>query len=268
VTARCPVPERPLLAPAGGGTPLLVARYADGKSCSFRFDPWPGDYRSTSDALAGPHFVPELLELEPPPNPRVSPLPVGADAFLWASAASPGGVGGIRLGNGGPLSRDLLSLLTRDEATPSRPRRLVPDRPVAAPDLEAGEARLFSNGALSLVRADAAVTYWVPDTRYDDVTVTLELAAAPGGDDPRNAPPVVVLGETDLGGGERPWPEPSTILAEGERATVAVTRRAGTVTLRNGGHRESYPVQAGPLPLGLRVGSAALLVTSFVVERD
>ena len=84
--------ERPLLAPAGSGTPLLVAKYADGSACHFRFDPWPGDYLTPADPLARPRFVPTLLALDPAPNRRVSPLAVGTDAFLWVSEAAPGGV--------------------------------------------------------------------------------------------------------------------------------------------------------------------------------
>jgi hypothetical protein len=270
VTSRCPVPARPLLAPAGGGTPLLLARYADGTACSWRFDPWPGDYRSTSDALARPHFVPELLELEPPPNPLVSPLSVGPEAFLWASAASPGGVGGLHLGNRGPLSRDLLSLLTRDETTPSRPRRLVPDRPVAAPDLEAGEAPLFSNGALALVRTDAPVTYWVPDTRYDDVTVTLVLAPPTGDAEPSVVAPVVVFGNTELGGLVAPWPDaaPGAPPEIGAKATVTVTRRGGSATLTRGGRHAVYAVERGPAALGVRVGGAPVVLAELTAERD
>jgi hypothetical protein len=268
VTSRCPVPERPLLAPAGAGTPLLVARYAGGGTCSFRFDPWPGDYLGPADPLARPRFVPTLLELDPPPDPRVSPLPIGADAFLWVSEAAPGGVGGLRLGQRGALSRDLLSLLTRDDAAPSRPSRLVPDRAVTPPDLDAGEPRLFSGGTLELRPADAGVTYWVPDTRYDDMTASLALRAAAGGDDPRTAPPVVVLGETALGDASTPWPAPGDAAPpEGESATVLVTRRGDTVTLTNGGRSTRYAVAVGPVALGLRPGDVRARLTELLVER-
>ena len=54
--------------------------------------PLQGFNRGASDALARPHFVPALLELEPPPNPRVSPLSVCPEAYLWASAASRGDI--------------------------------------------------------------------------------------------------------------------------------------------------------------------------------
>jgi hypothetical protein len=265
VTARCPVPERPLLAPAGEGTPLLLARYADGSACSWRFDPWPGDYLTTSDALARPRFVPELLALEPPPNTRVSPLSVGKSAFLWASDSA-GGLGGLSFGNRGPLSRDLLSLLARDDAAPLRPRRLVPDRPVDPPDLEAGEARLFTRGALSLRSADALVTYWVPDTRYEDVTVTLDLAPPSGATNLELAAPVVVFGSTEVGGAAAPWPDSRD--AAGSRASVTVRRRGSTATLTSGGISVRHSVEPGPAALGLRVGDAPVVVTGLTVERD
>jgi hypothetical protein len=262
VSARCPVPERPRLAPAGGGTPLLVAQHANGGGCSYRFNPWPGDYVSTSDARARPHFVPELLTLDPPPNPLVSPLPVGADAFVWASGASPGGVGGMRFGNRGALSRDLLSLLTRDDADPSRPFRLVPDRPLTAPDIQAGEARLYEGGALTLRTVDAGVTLWVPDTRYEDVTVTLALAAPTGV--ARHGVPVVVLGQNELGGTERPWPAAEDTPPP---ESVTVTRRGGTVTLTSGRHRTDHAFPRGSVPLGLRVGPTPVVLTALTVER-
>jgi hypothetical protein len=268
VTRECPVPARPLLAPAGEGTPLLLARYGDGTACSWRFDPWPGDYSTTADALARPRFVPELLELNPPPNPRVLPLAVGTDTFLWASAPA-GGVGGLRFGNRGPLSRDLLSLLARDDAAPWRPRRLVPDRALVAPELDAGETRPFTNGALLLRSADVTVTYWVPDTRYDDVTVTLTLAPAMGGDtDTTLAAPIVVFGQTEVGGAAAPWPDTPTAPGSATSASVKVTRRGGTATLTNGGRSRRYEVEPGPVPLGFRVGSAPVLLVGLTVERD
>jgi hypothetical protein len=199
----------------------------------------------------------------------ISPLAVGADAFVWVSGTAPGGVGGLRLGKRGPLSRDLFSLVTRDEAAPSRPHRLVPDRPIVPPDLAAGEPRLYVNGALSLRSADAGVTYWVPDTRYEDLTMTLELEPAPGTDDPLVPLPVLVLGSTELGGSERPWPMPSSPPRDdGTRATVALTRRAGTVTLEVAGHRTSYTVDPGPEPLGLRVGAVPVVLTGLGVLHD
>lgn len=267
VTARCPVPERPWLAPAGGGTPLLVARYADGSSCSYRFDPWPGDYLSPADALARPRFVPELVTLDPPPNPRTSPLAVGAEAFVWLSGAAPGGVGGIRFGNRGPLSRDLLSLLTRDDAAPSRPRRLVPDRALTPPDVAAGEERLFSAEALRLRDEDARVTYWVPDTRYDDVTVTVALRSE-GDDDPRDAAPVIVLGDATFGDAATPWPAPGDAPPPpGGTASVSLTRRGATVTLSSGGHSTNVPFSPGPVTVGLRRGRAPAVLTGLSVER-
>lgn len=270
VTARCPAPERPLLAPAGSGTPLLVARYADGSACSWRFDPWPGDYRTTADALARPRFVRELLDLDPLPNPRISPIAVGADAFLWVTDAAPGGLGGLRLGNRGAWSRDLFSLLTRDETAPSRPLRLMPDRPVVPPDVVAGDTPLYANGALSLRTADAAVTYWVPDTRYGDVTLTLSLERDPtsSDDDPRRAAPRVYFDATELGGAGAPWPEPADTLASDAPAVVTVTRRAGTVTLASGGRRSDYAVIPGAMALGVRVGRTPVVLAGLAVERD
>jgi hypothetical protein len=209
--------------------------------------------------------VPALLELDPPPNTRVSPLGVGPSSFLWASGAT-GGLGGLSFGNRGPLSRDLLSLLARDEAAPLRPRRLVPDRPLDPPDLEAGEARLFTTGALTFRSADGLVTYWVPDTRYEDVTVTLELAPAPGATDRGLAAPVVVFGSTEVGGADTPWPD-APDAAEG-RASVTVRRRGGTATLTSGGRSARYTVESGSTALGLRVGNAPVVVAGLTLERD
>jgi hypothetical protein len=262
VSARCPVPARALLAPAGGGTPLLVAPYTDGSSCSYRFDPWPGDHLAASDPLARPHFVPELLALEPPPHPLISPLAIGADAFVWASGASSGGVGGLRFGNRGALSRDLLSLLTRDDDDPSRPQRLVPDRPLTPPDVQQGEPRVYEGGALSLRAADAGVTFWVPDTRYDDVTVTLALVAPDGAE--RGEPPLVVLGDSELGGAAMPWPPPGDAPGPG---SVVVRRRGGSVTLTRGGRHAGHAVPRGAVPLGLRVGAEPVVISAIHVER-
>jgi hypothetical protein len=267
VTTRCPVPERPLLAPAGEGTPLLIARYRNGTACSWRFDPWPGDYRRTTDALAHARFVPEPLILDPPPNPLVSPLAVGAQTFFWVSGLTPGGIGALSVGNRGAWSRDLLSLVARDPEAPSRPLRLVPDRPVEPPDLELGERPLYAIGALSLRDADAATTFWVPDTRYDDVTVTLDLAPAAGDTTSPPGLPIVLFGGSELGGPAAPWPAAPDTEGAGASARVTIARRGASATLTSGGRTARYTIETGAVALGLRPGSAPAVLESLTVER-
>jgi hypothetical protein len=144
----------------------------------------------------------------------------------------------------------------------------VPDRPLVPPDLDAGEARLFSSGALTLRSADGAVTFWVPDTRYDDVTVTLALRPGPGGGDARVAAPVLVLGDAAYGGTASPWPAPGDAPpADGAPASVSLTRQGGRVTLASGGRQTSYAAPGGSTALGLRVGGEPVVVVGLSVDR-
>jgi hypothetical protein len=279
----CPLPERPLLTAGSDGSPYLIAvgDVAD-PACAFalyRFNPWPREHSAEASAClanvtapdcdvldVGPRFELTNVRLTPPPDPRVPLLSLGPDNFLWVSREQPGTLSGVRMGNRGTLTRDALPLVAlTDELNRFRPLHLVPDRNTLTP-LRRGEAPAVAfDGTLTLHPPTTPVSVWVTDTRYADVTVTLDLT--PEGDEPVGPPPVILLGNTLLGAEpECAWPalgsaSPSPLLAE-------LIRRGTDVELRLAGHSRHCSVPAGSLALGFRAGSAATRVRSIAIVRE
>jgi len=266
-TTNCPIPERPLLVPGGGGgVPLLVD--PDRPTCVWRFNPWPGAAADGDDPVSRPRFQrDDSLRLEPPPDPRTRPLATGPSSFVWISAEEPG-LFGVRLDTRGALSHETLSL-TATDSDPFRPKYLVPDRPLA---FESDGLHPFDEvlKVLNLRSSDAAVTYWVTETRFADVRVSVELGSGSTGGDPREGPPIVLFGATPVGDDSCPWPSPEGSSPDDDGVTVEVVRRGAKVTLSNGVGAQGTPcsVPEGSMPIGIRLGALPVTVRSLMIERE
>jgi hypothetical protein len=259
----CPIPERPLLVPGGGGVPLLIGVYDGAPPCVWRYNPWPADYTSESDPVAHPRFERFSIELDPPPDARVVPIATGSASFVYVASGEPGLVG-VRVSSRGALSHELDSVTSYDSARPFRPERLVPDRPLATPD---GEPRPFEN-VLTLRPSDASVIFWVADTRFEDATIDLDLAPASGGGDPRAGPPLLRFGSSAVGDGSCPWPSPDEDAQPEQVVSVRSVRRGSSVTLENAGRTKSCPVGPGSSAIGIGLGAVPTEVRSLTVQRD
>lgn len=279
----CPLPERPQLVPGSDGSPYFLA-VGDGSdpACAFalyRFNPWPREHAAEKAACladpdapecdvlsVGPRFELTNVQLTPRPDPRVAPLSLGPDHFVWVSAENPGSLAGVRLGDRGPLTRDALPLVAlTDSLNRLRPLHLVPDRNPLAP-LMRGEAPVVEfDRALTLLPAATPVTVWVSDTLYEDVSVKVDFTPE-AGQEP-SAPPAILLGNTLLGADAVcAWPElPSELSA----ALVAELSRLGTqAELRLGGVTHRCTVASGALSLGFRAGDAPSRVRSIAITRE
>jgi hypothetical protein len=255
----CQRPARPLLFAGSDGAPWLscaadpAVSPSDAPAPLFRFEAWPAIY-SPGDAPqwpvreASPRFEgPSEFVLEPPPNPRVSPLSLGPDHFVWVSAAAGGDLAGARLDVRGSLSRDADSLLGNPEF---RPLHLAPDRPVPVDRSSTATVPRLYDGVLTL--SPSELTVWVTDTTYADVTITLTLARA---SDDTFAAPAIAFGGTLLGTLDAcPWPalpEPSD---DGTRIALSVVRRGTRVRLY-GASPSECEVGSGALSVGFRAPS-------------
>jgi hypothetical protein len=249
---------RPLLLPGSDGSPWLIA--ADARAPQqprlFRFNPWGRDPVTDEPAPRfEPVLTPDTLRLPRPGMP--APLAIDSDAYVWTDDdGEHGALFGLRLGSRSRYAQDVSLVLSSEELDPTRPEHLVPTRP---PNRAASyDGWLTLRGASSRGRAvEPAVTVQVADTDYADVTVTLHLRS---GD-----PPLVVLGESLLGGSDCPWPDAER--RGGDFELPQVLRSKTRAVLRLYGGETSCTVAAGRLTLGLRAAAGETVLTALDVVR-
>jgi len=228
----------PLLLPGSDGSPWLVAAEAGAPEQPrlFRFNPWAQSF--------------EPYDLAPLPLPRrdmPAPLEIDRDTFVWLDPRARGDeLVGLRLGTRSRYAQDLALVLLADPLDPGRPLHLTPDRALGA--------AVSYDGKLTL--REPGVVVRVADTDYADVTIVLELAPSSAG------PPLVLLGESALGGAECPWPsgdgaEPPSIT---RKATQAVLRYAG-------GPPRTCAVAPGRLTLGVGAGDVPAVLREISIVR-
>lgn len=235
----------PILLPGSDGQPWLVAASTStpGKPQLFRFNPWAGRF--------GPALVPDSLKLPKPGMPQ--PLALGPDAFVWFDDDEAAGMlVGLRLGTRNRFTQDI-ALVLQSDPIETRPQHLVPE---SAPGAAVGyDGRLRLNGNPASLEPD--VTVRVADTDYADVTVQLQLSLG--------APPLVLLGDTALGGAACPWPTGAARGGDFDLPTV-VRHEGRAELLFQGGHR-SCQVATGRLQLGLRANEGQTVVKQLDVRR-
>jgi len=203
----------------------------------FRFNPWTGDFA----------VVPLANEVRLPRPGMPQPLSIAPDALVWIDDdGEHGELVGLRLGTRNRYAQDLALVLLSDPLDPTRPQHLVPDR--------APSAGASYDGTLKL---SGDVTVRIADTDYEDVRLDLHLLG--------DAPPLVLLGETKLGGEACPWPSGSQSGGDFDLATVL--RRDRQAELRFHGGKAACQVEAGRLSVGLRGGAVASVVTQMDVTR-
>jgi hypothetical protein len=245
------------LLPGSDGSPWLLAQdVADGGDSSgaastrlFRFNPWATSFEPAS--------APSDLRL--PPSGTI-PLALDPDTFVWVDEdAKSGELIGLRLGTRNHYEQDLALILRSDPDDPTRPQHLVPTRPIGAG--VSYDGRLIFHGTDG--RAAHASPDLAPETAivladvdFEDVTVELHVTSG--------EPPLVLLGETALGGPDCPWPtgsgEPDgdlpTVLRSGERAEL---HWQGAVS--------ACRVETGRLRLGLQASRGTSVVARMDVKR-
>lgn len=233
----------PILLPGSDGSPWLVAALDGAPDVPrlFRFDPWNQRFTLSSAPV----------DLRLPRSGFPAPIAIDPDAFAWLDEVGERGeLLGLRLGTRSRFSQDVALVLRSDPLDPSRPVHLAPDRP-----LMTMLSDVYTAARLTLDAA-SGVTVLVTDTDYADVTVTVHV-------DPSSpALPVVVLGETLLGGKACRWndsgdaDEPPTVVRSGELAE-----------LRYRGKSVRCAVAAGRLSLGLRAEGKSAIVTQLDIRR-
>ncbi len=234
---------RPILLPGSDGRPWLVAATANTpeKPQLFRFNPW----------LFPPGFEPAAAASgERLPQPGMpQPISLEPDAFVWIDDSDGRGqLLGLRLGTRNRYAQDLALVLLSDPVDLTRPAHLVPDRHPAARDVS-------YDGRLTL--SDPAVTVVVADADYADVTVRVHRHGAPL--------PILLLGQTLLGGADCPWPDGNET---GDDADLPTLLRRGTeAELRFHGGGQACRVEPGRLPLGVRAGDGVTIITELDVQR-
>jgi hypothetical protein len=207
----------------------------------FRFDAWAKRFELAD--------VPDTLRLPRPGMPQ--PLALDPDAFVWLDddddEAEPGLLLGLRLGTRNRFTQDLALVLLSDPIE-ARPQHLVPDGPP-------GDAVSY-DGRLRLESSEVSVL--VADTDFADLTVRLHLIKGP--------PPVVLLGDTPLGGAECPWPDGTARGGDADLPTIV--RQKGRAQLLFHGEGRSCPVAEGRVSLALRAGDGVTLVQQLDVTRS
>jgi hypothetical protein len=235
---------RPRLLPGSDGSPWLVAAETDipDQLRLFRFNAWARRFE--------PAELPAGVRLPRPGMP--APLALAPDAFVWLDESDDAGeLLGLRLGTRGRYAQDLALVLQSEPLDPDRPRHLVPTGPL-------GDSAGY-DGKLTL--RDDGVSIQVADTDYADVTVRLKLAPL------TEAPPVVQLGTTALGGAACPWPTGDGRGGDLDRPTIV--RRGRKAWLRfHGASGEPCAVEPGRLTLALTGGDAPSVVSELEIVRD
>jgi hypothetical protein len=271
-SAGCDPTATPLLVPGSEGAPwLITVSDATTPACVRRFKAWPLDYAPPPDTAQADWPLPDSLPrfeareklLDPPPDPRILPLSLGPDSFVWVTRAPGGGLAGARFGRRGSLTHYPFPLVGSSVPAEGRyyPPELAPDRPVPVdPSSAVSVPHLFAtdpsaSGAFESLTltppalGEPALTVWITDTLYEDVTLTLSLSSR---DESELGPaaPALRFGSSLVGSaGNCAWPPPAA--DEFGNATVSAVRRGTRVTLRASSSIECE-VAAGPLAIGLR----------------
>jgi hypothetical protein len=241
--------ESPILLPGSDGRPWLIAAEADALDVPrlYRFDPWA--------KLFEPADVPAELRLPRPGFPQ--PIAIDPDAFVWLDDDANGEHGelvGLRLGTRNRYAQDVALVLSSDPLDPGRPMHLAPASPLDA-------SEVYDGGQLHLAPNDdggLGVTVWVTDTDYADVSISVHLGAD-------SALPVLVLGDTPLGGSSCPWPAGP---ARDEAALRPSVLRQGEIAqLRYQGESRECRVAAGRHALGIAAEGDASVVAQLDVVR-
>lgn len=234
---------RPILLPGSDGSPWLIAATEEEpeRPRLFRFDPWSQRF-SAAD-------VPPELRLPRPGFPL--PIAIDPDAFVWLDESERHGeLYGLRLGTRNRYTRDLALVLASDPDDPRRPLHLVPDRPLRDEERYDGRLRLLPGGA----------SVWVADADYGDVTLRITLL------EPPSAPPIVVLGGVELGGGACAWPG-SGAPATPDAAIATLSRRGTQVELEYRGERRRCAVPEGRLSVALRAPDGPSVISELELQR-
>ena len=256
-------PEHVMLAPGSDGSPWLFASDEDRDPVCravFRFQPWSNVRPCPSADETGvpnrcPVFAPVELGVTDWPDMRTRLASLGPDAFMWVGQGDSPSFVGARTGVRGALSQNE-TLLVTDSSAPEVPLHLAPDRwPNVAPralfETEEGGHLLLAPSMDGV----PAVSVYVTDALYDDVTVTLGFRG--------NGPPLVLLGSFEVGSESCPWPE-------NPQTPLVVTRRGPTVTLTDwtGNDARCETAPNGSVSLGFRAGLRNTTITSLGVKRD
>ncbi len=231
---------RPILLPGSDGSPWLIAADASAPDVPrmFRFNPWTSGFAA----------VPLANDVRLPQPGLPQPLSIAPDAFVWIDDnGEHGELVGLRLGTRNRYAQDLALVLLSDPLDPTRPQHLVPDRALT-------EGGTSYDGTLKL---SDDVTVRIADTDYEDVRLDVHLLG--------DVPPLVLLGETELGGAACPWPSGNESGGEFDLATVA--RRDRQAELRFHGGKTACQVEPGRLSLGVRSGAVPSVVTQMDVTR-
>jgi hypothetical protein len=191
------------------------------------------------------------------PDMRARLTSLGPDAFVWMTEGAAPFFAGARAGVRGALSQNETLLLT-DPSAPEVPLHLAPDRRPDAGTLLPSAIFLHEQGRLILEAGtdDApSVRVFVTDARYDDVTVTLGFFG--------DGIPLVLLGTSEIGGDDCPWPDNPV-------SPLVITRRAESVTMTDaaGATSRCETAPSGPIALGFRAGTSTTTITSLGVKRD
>jgi hypothetical protein len=189
------------------------------------------------------------------PDMRTRPSSLGPDAFVWVAEGDSPSFVGARTGVRGVLSQNE-TLLVTDPSAPEVPLHLAPDRwPHVRPfalfqPLEGGRLLLDPSGD-----GLPAVSVYVTEARYDDVTVTLGFFG--------DGPPLVLLDAFEIGSDGCPWPE-------NPQTPLVVTRRGASVSLSDaaGNDARCETAPSGSVALGFRAGRTRTTITSLGVKRD
>jgi len=272
--AACPTPALPAFAPGSDGAPWLISGDGDASAaCLWRFEPWSSE-SSGGSAPLGPRFVSTRVELDPPPDPRVAPLSLGPDAFVWVATGAATGLFGTRLGHRGPLTRDGELLSAPPNGVP-RPTHLAPDHnpnPALGPVRQARasfDPNLFRLTLEPPEPPAPPLTLWVTDARYDDATVTVSIVVPSGSGDASALFPLVLFGSQPFGGDACAWPAASTASIAAGQVTLSAVRHGAAVTLSSAGSTavRRCASATGPLSVGVRAGAATTTLVSLLVER-